>query len=148
MMIWILCSTGTLVVGYPSSAELNVPTQIGGLLDLLVVLLPTYLTLHTFLQDPLHSASTSQANVYMYLLPPTSRYENDLSCSLVRLLDNVHIHAMHTGHVPELLSRIRHIRHIPGTCIYFFSFSQLFCLKYQQVTKLLTKFINHVGWVA
>lgn len=35
----------TLVVGYPSSAELNVPAEIGGLLDLLVVLLlPTYFT--------------------------------------------------------------------------------------------------------
>lgn len=58
MMIWILCSTGTLVVGYPSSAELNVPTQIGGLLDLLVVLLllPTYIP---FYMIPLHTAPTS-----------------------------------------------------------------------------------------
>lgn len=125
----------TLVVGYPSSTELNVPTQIGGLLDLLVVLLPpTYIP---FYMIPLHTAPISQANLYPCLLPPTSRYENDLSCSLVRLLDNVHKVYLACTHVPELLSRIRHIRHIPGTCIYFFSFFQLFCLKYQV--------INHVG---
>lgn len=43
MMIWILCSTGALVVGYPSSAELNVPAEIGDYL--------TYLLYYYYLPD-------------------------------------------------------------------------------------------------